>query len=85
MKDPYHGMPWIVTAVKPLDNYCLLLDFIDKSRKIFDMKPYLDQGIFRALKNPALFRCVSLAGDSICWPGDIDIAPECLYENGVRC
>lgn len=44
-------MKWSVKDVKPLENYCLLLTFEDNQVKVFDMKPYLDTGIFKELKD----------------------------------
>jgi hypothetical protein len=35
-----------VTAVSPLNNYMLLLTFENGEQRRFDMKPYLDKGIF---------------------------------------
>jgi hypothetical protein len=72
-----------VIAVKPLENYRLDLIFENQERKIFDMSPYLDKGIFRKLKNKVLFQQVKVSFDTVEWPGEIDIDPETLYEDGV--
>ena len=36
-----------ISAVKPLDNYILQVDFVSGSRLLLDMKPYLDKLRFR--------------------------------------
>ncbi len=36
-----------VKKVKPLENYCLMLWFTNGEQKIFDLKPYFNQGVFR--------------------------------------
>ncbi|MEG1410655.1 MAG: DUF2442 domain-containing protein, partial [Terrisporobacter sp.] len=35
-----------IKDVKPIDNYKLILTFENKEVKLFDMSPYLNQGIF---------------------------------------
>lgn len=75
--------PWRVMAVKALSGHLLDLTFRDGSRKIYDMKPNLTFPPYQRLDNPELFAMVKVEGASICWPGDIDIAPEELYDNGI--
>lgn len=43
-------MYFAVIDVTPLNNYLLRLKFKNGEEKIFDMKPYLDTGIFKALQ-----------------------------------
>ena len=68
-----------VTDVKPLKNYQLLLTFENNEIKIFDMKPYLDKGIFSELKDEKKFRSVRVSFDSIEWCNQADLDPEFLY------
>ncbi len=44
-----------ISAVKPLDNYILQVDFVSGSRLLLDMKPYLDKLRFRPLADPQLW------------------------------
>ena len=37
------------------------------------------------LKSPAYFRQVKAEYGMLCWPNDIDIAPEDVWEDAVRC
>jgi hypothetical protein len=76
-------MYWTVKSVVPLENYWLYLTFENNEQRYFDMKPLLDIGVFRALKDPEIFYSVKVAFDSIVWNNEIDIAPETLYHNGV--
>ena len=69
-----------VKKVKPLSNYRLELTFENKEKKIFDVKPYLDTGLFKELKNEKLFNLVKISYDSIEWPNGVDLDPEVLYE-----
>jgi len=69
-----------IIDVKPLENYLLLLTFENNEKKIFDMKPYLDKGIFSELKDEKKFRSVRVSFDSIEWCNQADLDPEFLYE-----
>jgi len=69
-----------VKKVKPLSNYKLELIFENKEKKIFDVKPYLDTGLFKTLKDENIFKLVKVSYDSIEWPNGVDLDPEVLYE-----
>jgi hypothetical protein len=69
-----------VTAVKPLEDYNLHLTFENGRQGIFDVKPYLEHGVFKELKDIEMFNTVRAAWGSIAWDNDVDIAPERLYE-----
>ena len=79
-------MPTIsIKEVNPLDNYLLLLTFENGEKRQFDMKPYLDLGIFKELKDLRLFRTVRTNFDSIEWDNEADFDPEVLYQNSIKC
>ncbi|MDR0313466.1 MAG: DUF2442 domain-containing protein, partial [Treponema sp.] len=61
-------------------DYELELTFENNEIKIFDVKPYLDTGIFTKLKDENYFRMVKISFDTIEWPNGIDMDPEVLYE-----
>jgi len=69
-----------VVAVKPEPDYILRLTFTDGSVRLFDMKPYLDIGVFRELRDPRLFNSVKPFLDSIQWIHGQDLCPDTLYE-----
>ncbi|MDR3246893.1 MAG: DUF2442 domain-containing protein [Prevotellaceae bacterium] len=49
------------------------------------MKPYLDFGpVFRALKDPALFKTARVCFHSVAWDNNADIDPEILYPDSVE-
>ena len=73
-----------VTDVKPLSEYKLLLTFENGEKRVFDMKPYLDKGIYKELKDESKFRSVRVSFDSIEWCNQADIDPEFLYEKSVE-
>lgn len=69
-----------IVDVKPLDNYMLLLTFSNNEKRIKDMKPYLDKGIFKKLNDKNLFNSVHISFDTISWNDEIDLCPDTLYE-----
>ena len=69
-----------VTKVIPQDGYQLLVTFSTGETKKFDARPYLEKGVFTRLKDKGLFDQAYVAYDTICWPGNLDIAPETLYD-----
>jgi hypothetical protein len=69
-----------VNKVKPLSDYQLELTFENKEIKIFDVKPYLDTGLFKTLKDDNYFKMVKVSYDTIEWPNGVDLDPEVLYE-----
>lgn len=72
-----------VTAVKPLPDYKLLLDFETGERKIFDVMPYIRGDWYGKLRDVDVFRTVHVAGISIAWADGQDIAPHELYDDSV--
>jgi len=72
-----------VTALETLPDYRLKVVFSTGDVKLFDVKPYLDRGVFSRLRDPTLFNQAYVAYDTVCWPGNLDIAPETLFDRGV--
>lgn len=70
---------WIVTSVKAKSDYTLEITFIDGKRKIYNALPLLDIPIYEPLKNIAFFLKATVAGGTVVWNDDIDLAPEHLY------
>lgn len=76
-------MYWDAKVVKPLPNYRLYVEVEDGRRGVFDMKPYLDLGVFRELKDEHYFKQVGILFGAVTWPHEQDIAPETLIEEMV--
>jgi hypothetical protein len=68
-----------VKEVKPGNDYTLLLTFDNGDKRRFDMKPYLEKGIFRELKDISKFNSVHVSFDTIEWDNEADFDPEVLY------
>ena len=61
------------------DDFTLDLRFEDGSVRKFDVKPYLEYGIFKELKDQSYFKKVGVAFGTVQWPNEQDISPETLY------
>jgi len=73
-----------IKEVNPQANFQLLLTFDNGEKKIFDMRPYLDLGIFQELKDINLFQTVKKSFDTIEWANEADLDPEILYIESFR-
>lgn len=69
-----------VVSVEPHKDNTLLLVFENNEKRLFDMTPYLDEKPFTKLKNSPLFMKATVAHGTVVWPGNIDIAPETLWD-----
>ena len=72
-----------VTAVKPLPDYKLLLDFETGEKKIFDVGPYIQGDWYGKLRDISVFYTVHIAGHTVAWADGQDIAPHELYDDSV--
>lgn len=72
-----------VIRVVPRDDFTLELWFDTGDHRLFDARPYLNKGVFVQLQNLQRFKQAYVALDTVCWPGEIDIAPETLYDRSV--
>lgn len=66
-------------AVKPLENYELLITFKNGEKKVFDAKPILSLPLYQPLNNKGLFSLAKADGMCIYWNDDIDICPDMIY------
>ena len=76
-------MYWDVKTVKPLPDYRIYVEIEDGRKGIFDLKPYLDHGVFRELLDVRYFNQVGILVGAVTWPHEQDIAPETLLAEMV--
>jgi hypothetical protein len=69
-----------VTDVEPQPDYKLRLTFTNGEVRVFDMKPYLDTGIFQQLREIKVFNSVRPVLGSVQWENEADLCPDTLYE-----
>jgi len=73
-----------VKSVRPLDGYKLWIRFSTGEEKEFDFSPLLTAPCFKALEDKAIFNSVYIDYGIPVWnDGEIDIAPERLYQDGM--
>ncbi len=59
--------------------YCLIITFSNGEVKIFDLNPYLDYPVYKALKDESICRRAKVKYGTIVWDEDTDIDPDRLY------
>ena len=72
-----------IIEVNPITDYLLTLVFDNGEARLFDMKPYLEIGIFKELKDVNLFNTVRPFLGSIQWKNGQDLCPDTLYLDSI--
>jgi len=72
-----------VKAVKPNPDYTITLVFTNGEVRRFDVKSYLNTGIFQELKDISVFNSVKPFLGSVQWKNGQDFCPDTLYEESV--
>ena len=76
-------MYWDVKLVKPLPDYRIYVEIENQQKGVFDLKPYLDKGVFKVLQNIHYFNQVGILFGAVTWPHEQDIATETLLAEMV--
>ena len=74
-----------ISAVTPLPDYILRVDFVSGSRLLLDMKPYLDKLRFRPLTDPAVWSSAVTNGIFVRF-GDVELSHDeilCMAEQEI--
>ncbi len=72
-----------VVKVEVEPGYLLRLEFENGEKRIFDMSAYMDKRPFVRLRDSPLFELAKVDYGTVVWPGNIDIAPETLYDRSI--
>ena len=75
--------PWRVVSVSPLSGFRLLVGFNDGTEGTVIMSGLIhsqNAGVFKVLRDEKLFSKVGLNYGAVTWPGELDIAPDAMYE-----
>ena len=72
-----------VKEVQPNSDYTITLTFENSEVRRFDVKPYLEIGIFQELKNISVFNSVRPFLGSVQWKNEQDFDPDMLYLDSV--
>ena len=73
-----------VVNVLPETDYTLHLWFTNGEEGIFDVKPYLNKGIFRDLQDISMFNSVRPFIGTIQWANEADLCPDTVYMDSVK-
>ena len=65
---------------KPLPGYKVAVVFNNGQSGIFDCKYLLDYEVSASLADYSLFNQVRAEHGTLCWPNDLDVAPETVWE-----
>ena len=72
-----------IVAATVHSDYTLELVFETGERRLFDMKPFFEKKPFTKLYNSPLFFKASVQYGTVVWPGNLDIAPETLWNRSM--
>ncbi len=74
-----------VLRVQANDDHSLTITFTNGETRRFDVKPYLDRGVFQELRSLSYFKAVRPVLGTIQWPNEQDFCPDSLYEESIPC
>ena len=69
----------IPVAVKPIEDYQLLVTFKTGENRIYDAKPLIKGDWFGQLKDISKFNSAKIVSNTVEWADGQDIAPDELY------
>jgi len=75
--------PWRIAKFCTLPGFRLAVEFIDGTTGEVDLSHLVmsdNAGVFATLRDPGIFAMARLEYGAILWPGDIDIAPDAMYD-----
>ena len=73
----------VIEQAHATDDLMVALRFRGGDVVHYDMKPIIaEDGVWRVLKNPDVFRQVAVAPDGrfISWPGDLDLCADAIWQ-----
>lgn len=74
-----------VKAVKPLDDMMMIVTFGSGEKRLYDATQLLAFPVFQPLKDEKVFKNAKVEYGVVTWNnGEIDIAPETMYENSYE-
>jgi hypothetical protein len=73
-------MKWDVVEVKAEPNWTLSVQFADGLSGRVRFSPNFFRGVFEPISDPQMFNRVFVEQGAVAWPGDLDLAPDAMYE-----
>lgn len=78
------ALPWRVASVTPMSGYRLKVRFMDGLEGEVHMEKLLTSpkaGVFASLRDKNLFDKVFAHWGAVTWPGELDLAPDAMYDD----
>lgn len=75
--------PWRLINVESQSDYTLKVKFLDGTIGLVDMSQLImsnKAGVFARLRDKTIFAQVFIQYGVVTWPGDIDLAPDAMYD-----
>ena len=73
-----------VKEIEASRDHVLHVVFENGEKRRFDLKPYLQRGVFRELQNENYFKLVKNRGYFVEWPNEQDLSADTLYLEGQK-
>ena len=73
-----------VRNVQANKDFTLSLTFDNNEKKTFDVKPYLEYGVFKELKDLSLFYSAKPFLGTVQWQNEQDFCPDTLYLESIN-
>ena len=77
-------MNWNVVSVKPKPPLALSVRFSDGTEGMVRFESSHLTGVFEPLRDPKVFVQVRVDCGTVSWPGEIDLAPDAMYQEIKR-
>jgi hypothetical protein len=77
-------MYWDVVEVKAESGHRLFVRFADGTSGKVQLDPSDLSGVLAPLRDPLFFERAFVDHGAVAWPGDIDLAPDAMYEQVVK-
>jgi hypothetical protein len=74
---------WRVTEAVALPGFRVSVRFVDGTSGEIDLSRLVlsdEAGVFAALRDPSVFAGVYVENGAVTWPGEIDLAPDAMYD-----
>jgi hypothetical protein len=75
--------PWRIAKFRTLPGFRLAVEFMDGTTGEVDLSRLVmseKAGVFATLRDPEVFAKAHLEYGAILWPGEIDLAPDAMYD-----
>jgi hypothetical protein len=77
-------MHWDVVEVRAESGHRLFVRFADGTSGKVQLALSEFTGVLAPLRDPSFFERVFVDHGAVAWPGDIDLAPDAMYEQVVK-